>query len=84
MCNLTFNKLVLRFTVYGNTPAHYAAESGHAKCYNCCLQHDANPDLLNEKNETTWDKAKKAGHPLLMQKACELAFLFFYWPPVSV
>lgn len=58
-------------TVQDYTPAHYATEAGKAKAFNCLLQHNCDLEANNIRRETPLDSAKKAGHPLLMEKACE-------------
>ena len=52
-----------------NTPLHYAALGGHAESFNCVLQHDGDLTIENSKNDTPLDSARKAGHPLLIEKA---------------
>ena len=54
-----------------NTPAHCAAETGKATAFNCLLQHGADLEAINTDRDTPLDMAKKAGHPLLMEKACK-------------
>ena len=54
---------------FGNTPAHYAGEGRKAECFNCCLRHGAALDIVNVNNDTPLDSAKKAGCPILMEKA---------------
>ena len=61
--------------VHGNTPAHFATEAGKANCFNCLLQHVADMDAVNDREETPLNTAKKAGHPLLIEKASEF-FVF--------
>ena len=53
----------------GNTVAHSAAAGGKGECFNCIVQHGANLTITNAVEETPLDAAKKAGHPLLMEKA---------------
>ncbi len=62
-------KLVTYISVFLNTPAHYATDAGKAECFNCLLQHDADLNALNEKRETPLESARRAGKPLLMEKA---------------
>lgn len=54
---------------FGNTPGHYASEGGHPECLSCYLYHEGDIENQNIKGETPLDSARKAGHPLLMQKA---------------
>lgn len=57
------------FTDFGNTPGHYACESGKPECFSCYLFHGGEIDIQNIRGDTPLDAAKKAGHPLLMEKA---------------
>ena len=57
------------FTDSFNTPSHLATEHGHAKCFNCLLQHNADLRATNARGDSPMDSAKKSGHPILMEKA---------------
>ena len=61
----------------GNTPAHMAGLYGAAVAFNCLKAHGCNLDIVNNKNETPKDVARRCGHPFLIEKACELFFFYF-------
>lgn len=54
---------------FGNTPGHYASDSGKPECLNCYIHHEGEIDSQNIKGDTPLDSAKKSGHPLLMEKS---------------
>ena len=54
---------------HGNTVAHSAAAGGKGECFNCAVRHNANLTITNAVEETPLETAKKAGHPILMDKA---------------
>lgn len=53
----------------GNTALHGSAAAGRGAAYNCLLSHGADTALVNEKGDTSFDIAKKHGHPILIQNA---------------
>ena len=56
-------------TVFGNTPAHYAAQAGKGKSFNCLLYHGADVNVKNQMGENVFETARRHGHPLLIEKA---------------
>ncbi len=61
--------LLSKISVFGNTAVHYAAEFGKGKCFNCLIQHGGRISIQNFAGNSPMEMAKKAGHPLLMEKA---------------
>ena len=48
---------------------HLSCLGGSAHAMNCCLQHDIDLSVLNNKHETPLDIAKNVGKSIYMQKA---------------
>ena len=52
------------------TPAHLAAGGGHAECFNCLLNHFADPyHICNDISDNAIDVARRNGHPQAINKA---------------
>ena len=52
------------------TPVHLAAAGGHAECFNCLLNHFADPyDMYNDISDNAIDVARRNGHPQAINKA---------------
>lgn len=72
------------YVACGNTALHGSAAAGHGKAYNCLLSHGADTTLVNEKGDTSFEVAKKHGHPVLIKNASKCWILLCVYAYASL